>query len=179
MKRLIVINGPASVGKSTVASLIHEQIKPSYLLSFDSIRRFLNDYHELPLEGRIIRNNIVLGMLDTLLQEDLTIILEQLHTDEVMLEKYKDVAKKHRVDVREYFLWTTTEQELLNRFEGRQQGPTKHLNSSLNEERVSNYWHTMKKFVETRNKDSTIITDKMLPQQIADGILLSLDKHSS
>lgn len=165
MKKLIIINGPAGVGKSTVANILHEQIKPSYLLSCDSIRRFLNDYHDLPREGRTLRNKIVLNMLEALLSEDIIVILEQLHTDKKMIESYRKIGRKHKAEVHEIFLWVTEEQELLNRFHNRDKGEMRHPKSSLTDERVSRYWHKMKSFTEDGNTNSTIITDKQSPEK--------------
>lgn len=173
MSKLIVINGPAGVGKSTVASILHGQLKPSYLLSCDTIRRFLNDYHEFPKQGRDLRNRIVLGVLDNLLQDDLTVILDQLHTDASMLDEYASIGNKHQAEVYEYFLWVSSDEELLHRFRARQNGPSKHPGSSLTEERVAAYWHNMKYLTETRNKESTLLTDSKTPQQIAEEILVS------
>lgn len=167
MKKLIIINGPAGVGKSTVANILHEQIKPSYLLSCDSIRRFLNDYHDLPREGRTLRNKIVLNMLEALLSEDIIVILEQLHTDSKMIEAYRKIGRKHKAEVYEIFLWVTREQELLDRFHNRDKGETRHPKSSLTDERVSLYWRKMKSFTEDENTRTTIITDKQSPEKTA------------
>lgn len=171
MKKLIIINGPAGIGKSTVAKLIHKQVKPSYLLSCDSIRRFLNDYHELPREGRTLRNKVVLSMLEPLLSEHITVVLEQLHTDSVMLNKYRSIASKHHADVYEYFLWIDSEEELLERFRARQKGPTKHPNSSLTEKRISGYWHKMKELVDKREVMTTLNTTQLSPQDVAEQII--------
>ena len=65
-------------------------------------------------------------MLNVLMQEDITVILEQLHTSEEMLDKYHAAANKNGVEAYESFLWVTDKQMLLQRFEERQSGPTKH-----------------------------------------------------
>ena len=171
MKKLIIINGPAGVGKSTVAELVYKQIKPSYLLSCDKIRRFLNDYHDLPREGRALRNKLVLSMLDVLLSENITVVLEQLHTDSSMLDKYHAAADRHRADAYEFFLWIDSEHELLRRFKQRQSGPLKHPNSSLTESRITNYWRKMKNFPETRGAIRVIDTTDSDPNTIANKII--------
>ena len=159
--KLIILNGPVGVGKTTIAERIHELFSPSYLLSCDAIRRFTNDYHNLPHEGRGLRNKIVLSMLDVLMAENMTTILEQLHTDANMLDKYHEIAKKHGIEVYEYFLWMEDKDAYLNRFNERDQGPTKHPDSSLTMQRASNYWDSMKHFTLGRNASTTIVTDEL------------------
>lgn len=172
MKRLIIINGPAGVGKSTVGNLLHQQIKPSFLLSGDEIRRSINDYHDMPREGRNLRNKIVLSMLDVLLNEDMTVIVVQLHTDEKMLDKYIDSGIKHNANINEYFLWVTNKDELIKRHKQRTRVP----NTSLDISRVLKYWDKMKHFTISRNKNSTIFTDNQSPQETTDQLINSLTK---
>ena len=171
MKRLIVINGPAGVGKSTVGNLIHDEQKPSYLLDGDDIRRYLNNYHEFPREGRTLRNKQIISMLDVLLAEDLTVVLVMLHTDNVMLDKYVNLGIKHGAEINEVFLWVQNKETLLDRFSKRDSGPTRHPNSVLTSERVAEYWDTMKHFTITRNVNSTINTEGLTPKDVASLVL--------
>lgn len=171
MPKLIVLNGPAGVGKTTVAQLLHEELNPSFLLSCDAIRRFINDYHDMPREGRTLRNKVVLSMLDTLITEGMDVILEQLHTTDSMLEAYIEIAKKHHAKHYEFMLWVSDEERLLTRFHERDFGPTRHAGSSLNDERVKRYWHSMNTLRLNRNQTSTIVTDEQTPQATVLAIL--------
>lgn len=171
MKKLIVINGPAGIGKSTIGNIIHEELKPSYLLDGDDIRRYLNDYHEFPREGRTLRNKLLISMLDVLLADNLTVILVMLHTDDVMLDKYVKIANKHGAEINEVFLWVNNKETLLNRFSKRDLGPTRHPNSVLTSERVSSYWDSMKHFTLSRNENSTIDTEGLSPNEVAKLVL--------
>lgn len=171
MAKLIVINGPAGVGKTTVATALHQVIKPSFLLSCDAIRRYINDYHDMPREGKTLRNKLVLSMLDTLLYEGMDVILEQLHTTDTMLDEYVKLAKKHHAKYDEYLLWVSDEDRLLRRFHERESGPTHHPGSSLTDERVRRYWHTMNELRMNRNQTNTIPTDSQSPEETMQIIL--------
>jgi deoxyadenosine/deoxycytidine kinase len=52
--KLIILNGPCGVGKSTVAQKLHEVIPLSFLLDIDAQRRFISKHREFKEESAML-----------------------------------------------------------------------------------------------------------------------------
>jgi broad-specificity NMP kinase len=102
--KLIIINGPPGVGKSTVAKKIHETLPLSFLLEIDEQRRNISQYRELSKESRDISYNISRSIVETCLSSGLDVIIDKAMSDIDIVDRFIQIAKKHNATVYEFVL---------------------------------------------------------------------------
>jgi deoxyadenosine/deoxycytidine kinase len=63
--KIIIINGPTGIGKSTISRMVHKDLPLSFLLSIDEQRRYISHYRENRIESRDLVRNLALGVIDS------------------------------------------------------------------------------------------------------------------
>lgn len=107
--KLIIINGPCGIGKSTVAAKLHADMPLSFLLDIDAQRRFMSHYREQPKESREISLVISNAILKTCLEKQCDVIIDKMIFDSAVLDSFHKIAKAHDADVYEIILWAPKE----------------------------------------------------------------------
>ena len=103
--RIIIINGPTGVGKSTVAKLWHEQEPMSFLLNVDEVRRGISHYVEYRQESGALSHAIGRSIIRTVFENGRDVILEQCMIHQDVIDAYRAVADEFSADIHEYILW--------------------------------------------------------------------------
>jgi predicted kinase len=107
--KLIIINGPCGIGKSTLAKNLHETMSLSYLIGVDDITRGLSGYRQHRPEARKVRERLTYATLETMFELGHDVILEKMNYQEEILDEYRNIAQKHGVKTFEIILWAPKE----------------------------------------------------------------------
>lgn len=78
LMKLIIINGPCGVGKSTLSAKLHADMPLSFLLEIDAQRRFISHYREHEEEGRAMNSAISKAIIKSCLEDKHDIIIDKM-----------------------------------------------------------------------------------------------------
>lgn len=107
MPKLIIINGPCGIGKSTAARNLHEAMPLSYLVDVDAISRNISHYRDYKEERWELREAVAFAIVDAVLSVGRNAIVEKMIFSEDVLDTYTKIGKKHGADVFEIILWAS------------------------------------------------------------------------
>ena len=103
--KLIIINGPCGVGKSTIAEKLHASMPLSYLLDIDAVSRNISHYREYREERWELNVAIAKATINAVLDLKRDIIVEKMIYAPETLDAYRKIGKEHGADVTEIILW--------------------------------------------------------------------------
>src|SRR5438045_3185951 len=93
-KFLLLIHGPMGSGKTTLANVLHEKLKPSALVGLDRIKWFVSGFKRTTANNAMTRA-VVFAVVNEYLRQGVSVIIEQaLKPTEV--SALKRLAKKHK-----------------------------------------------------------------------------------
>ena len=105
--KLILINGPCGVGKSSVAAALHASMPMSYLTDVDAVMRNVSGYREP--EYREDRNELTHAISKASVEAALSlgrdVVVEKLMRDEDTIDAYLDIAHERGAESHELLLW--------------------------------------------------------------------------
>lgn len=157
--KIIIINGPCGVGKSTVAAGIHSVLKLSLLLSMDDQRRLFSHYREMPEESHIASLQLTADMLESALAMGRDVIIDKMLYDQEILDSYNEIASKYGAEVTEVILWAPKEMVLERASQrGYKEG------GLLTPEKVELFWNKIDGMKEARSK-ATILDISTLSEE--------------
>ncbi len=149
--KLIILNGPCGVGKSTIAAALHEKMPLSFLLDVDAQSRNISHYKEYREERWEIRDAISEAIIETCLRLGRDVIVDKIIFDSTILDSYCVIAKKYNADVHEIILWATKD-VVMKRAKDRGWREE----SLLTPERCEQFWHEIDAFKEKRPRATVI-----------------------
>src|SRR3989338_4290855 len=76
--KLIIINGPCGIGKSTLAARLHDRMPLSFLLDVDAQARFISHYREFTEERREMVHAVSLGIIEACLKINRSVIVDKM-----------------------------------------------------------------------------------------------------
>ena len=107
--KLIILNGPCGVGKSSIATRLHQALPLSFLLEIDSLRRLFSQYKEKREESGTASLRLSEAMIISCLDMGHDVIIDTMQFDTDVLDKYYEIAKEKGVVVKEIILWASKE----------------------------------------------------------------------
>ena len=107
--KLIIINGPCGIGKSTTAAALHAELPLSFLLDIDAQARFITHYREHPTERWELVSALSLGIIEACFKVHRDIIVDKAIYDTGLLDQFRELARTYNADVHEYILWASKE----------------------------------------------------------------------
>ena len=154
--KIIIINGPTGIGKSTISSMVHQDLPLSFLLSIDEQRRYISHYRENRIESRDLARNLALGIIDNYLQTGNDIIIDAVITDIKFIEKIVQIGPKHNSKIFEFIL-NSDKDTLIKRAKERgfREG------GLLTPEKVIEFWHNIQLYIENRPDSQVLNTEKL------------------
>lgn len=165
--KLIVINGPCGVGKSTLARKIHADLQLSFLLDIDAQSLFISGYRDYREERWEMMLALSAAVINAMLPLGRTVIVDKMTYAPSVLDSYYDLAKKHGAEVREIMLWASKE-SVLQRAHERGWRP----NGLLTPEKVEMFWDRLNDIKNGRTQATLIDTDTLdseaVYKQVAD-----------
>lgn len=157
--KLILINGPTGVGKSTIAQKVHQSYPLSFLLDIDAQRRYISEYREHPAESRELVLKLSIAIVENYLQSGHDIIIDKVLTDVAVVEKFVELGKKYGAEVFEFIL-NTDKEILIARAEERGYIP----GSMLTPEKVPEFWDRIQKYITERPNAVVVETMNVSPE---------------
>ncbi len=103
-KKLILLNGPAGIGKSTIARMYTDAHPLTLDIEGDQIMGMIGDWRNHELVARDLKLRHILSMLGIHLEEGQTVILPYLVTDATHSALFENVAKNLGADFYEIAL---------------------------------------------------------------------------
>jgi broad-specificity NMP kinase len=174
--KLILINGPAGVGKTTVAKKLHESMSFSFLLDLDDQRNFISHWSDDREKARILSFDIALAIAETCLKNGFDFISGKAMFDTVLKGKEKspidmfiDLGHKYDAKIYEIMLWAD-KQSVLERANRRGYEIKNHLNS----EKIATAWEDFNLIKEKRSNaiilDTTDLTEDQVLEKVKSAV---------
>ena len=170
--KLIIINGPCGVGKSTVAKSLHATMPLSFLFDIDALMRHVSGYNKL--ENRERRRTLMLALaeaiLDTCFQHGHDVILDKMIFREDILEAHIQTAKRHGAEIHEIILWAPKDvvmQRAIDR--------GFHEGGLLTPEKCELFWEKIDELRKTRPNAKFIDTSALTEQRVIEAVKKVID----
>lgn len=161
--KLIIINGPSGVGKSTVAKMLHATMPKSFLLDIDALRRHMNGYREFADESRALSYAIGHGIVRTCLERGHDVILDRLMLTSDVIEPFRSIANELGAEVYEFILWAPKD-ACFARAGERQNAWSK--NGLLTPEKCMLFWDKMNVFKQECTTATIVDVDGLTPEEV-------------
>ena len=105
-KRIILIDGMAGAGKTTVAALVAKKFPRTAIIGMDRIKTFVSDF-ERGFRDNSIARKVVLEMTKKYLELGLSVIIEHPFRTEDEIKVYEKLALKYKTSCYKFQLFTT------------------------------------------------------------------------
>lgn len=102
--KLIILNGPPGVGKSTIAARLHEEMPSSLLIDVDELRRTIPDYREQKKESLRRSYELTIEAIAEGLQGNRDVIVDKAISYADTLDTFTEVGRKEGGEVYELLL---------------------------------------------------------------------------
>ena len=143
--KIIIINGPCGIGKSTIAVKLHEAIPLSFLLNIDDQRRLFSHYREKQEESREASLRISETIISTCLKMQHDVIIDKMLFKPQVIDSYYEIAKQNGAEVKEIILWASKEVVMKR---ANERGWIK--DSLLTPEKCEFFWHQIDEIKDKR-----------------------------
>lgn len=143
--KLILINGPTGIGKSTIAQKIHQSLPLSFLLDIDAQRRYISGYREYRGESLDLVIKLSLAIVENYLQSKHDVVIDKVLTDVEVAERFLELGRKYDATVFEFVL-NADKETLVARAEerGYKEG------GMLTPEKVPEFWDRIQNYIKER-----------------------------
>jgi predicted kinase len=123
--RLIVLNGPPAIGKSTLAERFAEDHPPTLNLDVDRVRSLVGGWRAQPVESGSAARALALAAARAHLTAGHDVVVPQLLARPEFLVQLEELAHDVGAEFHELML-TDTRENVLDRFAARAPGPHHH-----------------------------------------------------
>lgn len=164
--KLIIINGPPGVGKSTVAKEIHKTLPLSFLLEIDEQRRYVSHYREFSKESRDISYIVSRAIVEACLDSGQSVIIDKAMSDTEVVDGFIQIAKKYNVTIYEFVL-NASKELVMKRAEerGYREG------GLLTPEKVEKFWKDTQEYLMKKTGAVEINTQNLNKEDVLQFIL--------
>lgn len=143
--KLILINGPTGIGKSTIAQKLQHVLPLSFLLDIDAQRRYISGYKEHRDESLDLVMKLSYAVIETALQNGRDVVIDKVLTDAEVSERFLELGRKYGAVVYEFVLNADKETLIARANErGFIEG------SMLTPEKVPEFWDRIQNYIEKR-----------------------------
>jgi len=164
MNKLIIINGTTGIGKSTLASRIHQGLPMSFLIEMDAIRRYFSHYKKMRKDSLFANYELALAICENNLKNGRSVVIEKVIPDnDEFLDALIEMGKKYDAETTEVILNAKKETvveraELRGYIEG----------NSLTPEKVVKFWEGMQELIPRRPDALVVDTDTLNAEEVFD-----------
>jgi predicted kinase len=156
--KLILINGPTGIGKSTIAQKLQHVLPLSFLLDIDAQRRYISGYKEHRDESLDLVMKLSYAVIETALQNGRDVVIDKVLTDTEVSERFLELGRKYDAAVFEFVL-NADKETLIAR--ANQRGYIE--GSMLTPEKVPEFWDRIQSYLIERPDAIVIDTKSMSP----------------
>lgn len=104
--KLIILNGPSGVGKSSVAVRLHREISSSVLIEVDEVRRTLMpDYRERREESHRLAYEHTADAIEGAFKKGHDVIIDKAILDAQVIDSFIEIGRKHGAEIYEFLLF--------------------------------------------------------------------------
>jgi broad-specificity NMP kinase len=175
--KLILINGPAGIGKTTVAKKLHEDMPFSFLLDLDDQRNFISHWRERRQEAGILSFDIALAIAETCFKNGVDFISGKAIFDTIQegreknfLDMFIDIGHKYGAEVYEIMLWAD-KQTVIERANKRGYETKDHLNP----EKIAETWGIFNTIKGKRNNAIVLDTTDLTENEVLEKLRIVTD----
>lgn len=176
--KLIILNGPVGVGKTTVAKELQKKLPLSFFVHFDELRRHIGGYREYRHESRVLTFDIVYAIIHECFKQGKDVLIDKImynHLEEgktkTSLNLLKEVADQYGSTIYEFILWADKE-TVLKRLETRGYSE----GGLLTPEKAEGFWEKMNKFKDERKEAQIVDTTTMSPDEVFEEVWKKLSQ---
>lgn len=154
--KLILLNGPAGVGKSTISKYLHGDVQGSVVVDVDELRRSIPDYKERRSESLLMAYEMTKDAIRSNLNKGETVIIDKAIASSDTLDSFVKIGNECGADVREIILFAPRD-TVQARADERGYIP----GSLLTRERVGELWDQMDNVRKERQQAIVINTESL------------------
>jgi broad-specificity NMP kinase len=159
--KIIILNGPCGVGKSTVAARLHDTLPLSFLLDIDAQRRFISQFREYQDESRGLTLDVSRGIVSACLEAEKTVIIDKMIFDSSVLDGFYAIAEGIGAPVYEIILWAPKEVVMKRAYDrGFREG------GLLTPEKCEYFWEQIDALKSIRPQANVIHVENMTPDDV-------------
>ena len=159
--KLILINGPTGIGKSTVAQKIHQAYPLSFLVDIDALRRYISGYRENKDESKQLSLLVSESIVETYLKSGHDVILDKVFTDPEIVDRFIELGKKYNAEVSECIL-NASRGLVIQRAEER----GFRENGLLTPEKVVKFWEGIQEYIKKRPRAIVVDVETMSQEEV-------------
>lgn len=164
--KLIIINGPCGIGKSTAAKNVQDLLPLSFLVDIDAQRRSIGRYRECREESRVLSYAVTFGIVEACLKEGRDVIVEKMINDESVLDALRAIGEKYGAEVYEFILWMPKDLVLKRAFDrGYSAG------NSLTPQKTEAFWDAIDTLKNNRPQAKVIDVSRLDEEQVLKEII--------
>jgi predicted kinase len=103
--KLIILNGPSGVGKSTISTLLHVDMPESILIDVDEVRRTIPDYKENRQESLKLAYEKTEKLTEDAFKGGQSVIIDKAISYSDTLDSFISLGNKYGAEVYEFLLF--------------------------------------------------------------------------
>lgn len=104
--KLVILNGPPGVGKSTIAARLQKELTSSVVIDIDELRRTtMPDYRERREESLRLSYELAANVIEDNLKNGHDVIIDKAVSHSDTLDLFIEVGKKNGAEVYEFLLF--------------------------------------------------------------------------
>ncbi|PIQ67275.1 hypothetical protein CO173_00995 [Candidatus Uhrbacteria bacterium CG_4_9_14_3_um_filter_41_35] len=174
--KLIILNGPCGVGKSTLAKALHTEMPLSFLVDIDVINGFIADHEDdIDKEERWkISKEVSKAILKTMLELGRDVIVDKMIYDDTLLNEYREIAESFSSEVFEIILWA---EKAVVMARASERGFLK--SGRLTAESCELFWHKIDELKALRQEVEIIDSTWLTSEEVLKKVKNVLGKNSS
>lgn len=167
--KLILINGPTGVGKSTVAQKIHQARPLSFLMDIDALRRYISGYREHKDESKELSLLVSESIVETYLKAGHDVIIDKVFINAEITDRFIELGRKCGAEVCEFVL-NASKDLVVNRAQER--GFKE--DSLLTPEKVIKFWEDTQEYLKGRPNAIVVNVEELNPEDVYRYVLAKL-----
>ncbi len=158
--KLIIINGPWGVGKSTLAAQLHADMPRSVHVEIDVLRKSICGYDDSPEENFRFVIRLASDIIQRCLEEGRDVIVDKMLRANDLLDDIRQAGDRHGADVFELMLWASLETVL-------ERGSRRGYSAGVfSREKAIEAWEQSEKIMGERKDAVVVDTENKTPEKV-------------